>query len=839
MAPYAARQVEVVVINWKRPLNVAEIVLALRHQSVPCTITLCDCHDSPEFALPSETIAAADRIYRWQHNLGAFSRYVPVGGYDHKYTFFIDDDMLPGSRCVEHFLIWAEHLRTFGALGQIGRIARADGVYQPRDVSRNADFTEVDVLARAFFVRTNSLVHVQQMRTLVDGSADPEDDILLAIGLAIHGAMRCFLTPADADPQTLVNVRELGSGYSRSGRPNHLQLRTRLLQRAMELGWQPQLSRGSAMTLSDGSPGDLGGKRGVLYLAVGDLHRALAIASISSLRRYGYEGSIRVVTDQQGWIPPELSCESVLVPAVSDGFSTRRYKTRLYQYAYDTTLFLDSDAIVVADIGQVWGLLDNCDIAMAADLRPSIEELIASDRDRKDARAEFNLMIRLGLTNRAHYNSGVMLFRRSSAVEDLFDSWHAEWQRYRRRDQLALVRAIALTDPAVRPLPVIWNCPAATVSSIRAAQSAGIKVLHFLSRHRGAMTTELASALGNRRAYPAGGDWEEQPLREFGRLDRVSGDGCDHEPGECRAGGFLAATRAGGDEHFEMVIPSPRGGVDNYWRARHASRDSWSEPVTVGHEWGRADAACLIQDSAARQDNLELVIRAGSRLAHYTRRPFPNWQWQEASWLTDGVAGNPSLVLSGSAADGRLELIVPLLSGGVAHYRGRGGDAAAQWTAHGVFAQDLGHVDAVALVRDHISSPTRLTAIVRTGDQLLHYWWEEREQRWFGPQLVFTGAAGVPGMVQRELSSPGNLEVLTPVQDGGMVHLWHSRDSSSSWQRTTYLDPGGAPVDAVSLTESCTQSSPVDLEAAVVTETEVRWYWRQYGPFGFWSSMEL
>ena len=50
-------QVEAVVINWKRPDNVAAIVQALKRQTMPCTVTVCDCHDSDEFSLPSEGAA--------------------------------------------------------------------------------------------------------------------------------------------------------------------------------------------------------------------------------------------------------------------------------------------------------------------------------------------------------------------------------------------------------------------------------------------------------------------------------------------------------------------------------------------------------------------------------------------------------------------------------------------------------------------------------------------------------------------------------------------------------------------------------------------------------------
>ena len=58
--------------------------------------------------------------------------------------------MLPGRRCVEHFLTWAQQLRSFGALGQLGRILDSDGSYHPQDIARGPGLTEVDILVRAF-----------------------------------------------------------------------------------------------------------------------------------------------------------------------------------------------------------------------------------------------------------------------------------------------------------------------------------------------------------------------------------------------------------------------------------------------------------------------------------------------------------------------------------------------------------------------------------------------------------------------------------------------------------------------------------------------------------------
>ena len=95
--------------------------------------------------------------------------------------------------------------------------------------------------------------------------------------------------------------------------------------------------------------------------------------------------------------------------------------------------------------------------------------------------AEYELMVRLGLTHRAFYNSGVMLFKRSADTAVLFESWHQEWKRFGKTDQMALVRAAALTGTTVRTLPVIWNSPAREFASVREAQAAGVRILRLPS----------------------------------------------------------------------------------------------------------------------------------------------------------------------------------------------------------------------------------------------------------------------------------------------------------------------------------------------------------------------
>ena len=832
-------QVEVVVINWKRPANVAAIVRALRDQSAPCTITICDCHDSPEFELPQEAHASADRLYRWEHNFGSFNRYVPLGAYDHKYTLFFDDDMLPGGRCVEHFLACAAELQAFGALGQIGRIVDADGAYRSGNVARGWGFTEVDILVRALFVPTSCLVHALQALTVLQAGDEPEDDILLAVALAMYAGLGCYLTPVDPDPSTLVNMRELPSPYALSDRPTHEQARSQLTRRAVGLGWHPLRSRRESAYRprthgTNGAP-----SRGVLYLALGSGCRHLTIASVSALRRYGYRGPVRVVTDDPSWVPPALDCDVVVVPDVGDGFSTRHYKTQLLDFAYDMTLYLDADAIPIADIDEVWSCLDDSDIAMAADPRQTVGALIARDGYMAEWRPEFSLMIRLGLTSRPYFNTGVMAFRLSSATAAIFSAWHEEWLRFGRRDQLALVRAVALTDTTVRTLPAAWNRPAGAFASIRAARDAGVKVLHFLSTNRSLMTTQLVSAMVDLERCAAGGDWERCDLFAPVGIGSSSGGAAFHGSG----GGFLARAVNGSAEHFEMALPAARGGVECYWRECGAADHSWSEPDTVGETSGPVESATLVSGSRWSQPTIELVARSGAKLGHYWCPSAPHSPWRGPAWFAVGVTGNPSLIQSRHGATNprrgsALELVVPLAAGGIAHYWQDNGSADPHWRGPAVFAVELGLVDAVALTESSQGADVSLEVIARKGGRLAHYWRPARDPRmWFGPSFFFEDAAGIPGFTEGGDGEPGCLQMLAPLARGGIAHLWRS---GSDWQVSTCIDRGGEYVDAVSLVSAQTHwPGSADLEAVAVSGDDVTWYRRENGPFGNWTRIRL
>ena len=233
--------IEVVLINWKRPANIGKIVQALRYQTIPCTITLCDCHPSEEYALPVSVIQDVDRVYRWEHNLGAYSRYLPVAGFDHSYTFLMDDDLLPGRKCLEAFLEAALQLEDeFGVLGQFGRILSPDGNYRVTDIPLNDRFQEVDFIVQAYFVKTCNLHYLLRFRWETGYFEDelPEDDLLLCAALKYYRGLRCYLTPWDGNQEDLLKRHILDESLGLSSRQDHLYRRQLFIDRIIYYGWK-------------------------------------------------------------------------------------------------------------------------------------------------------------------------------------------------------------------------------------------------------------------------------------------------------------------------------------------------------------------------------------------------------------------------------------------------------------------------------------------------------------------------------------------------------------------------------------------------------------------------
>jgi hypothetical protein len=219
---------------------------------------------------------------------------------------------------------------------------------------------------------------------------------------------------------------------------------------------------------------------GVVYLSFGQEYKALTILSLSFLRRFGYAGPVRVVTDSCNWNVGHLDCELMLVPFRGMGFATRYYKTQIHQYAFDTTLYLDADTLPIASIRPIWHELRSAKVCLPLDFHNDFQGSLSHvvQGCQSDPR-EYRYMAKQRLLQHVFYNSDVILFRRSSACDRLFETWHEEWNRFGLRDQLALVRAVARTKSNVHILPPRWNGRLRSFGSIQKALEFGMRILHL------------------------------------------------------------------------------------------------------------------------------------------------------------------------------------------------------------------------------------------------------------------------------------------------------------------------------------------------------------------------
>lgn len=209
-------RVQIVVVNWRRPSNLPEIIAAFRNQTVPCWLTICEVGGSSH-GLPKDVLASADSCFSWDINHGGFNRFIPAFAYRSEFCWFHDDDMIPGPRLVEFLLAWS-HL-PFSVLGQTGRRV-AGQEYKVIEPSRIPE--EVDFVCRGYFVRTARLHHILSFTNAIGLARDfvLEEDILMAAAIRAHTGERAWITPRPP-PGAEMNARELPAPYACEDMPDH------------------------------------------------------------------------------------------------------------------------------------------------------------------------------------------------------------------------------------------------------------------------------------------------------------------------------------------------------------------------------------------------------------------------------------------------------------------------------------------------------------------------------------------------------------------------------------------------------------------------------------------
>lgn len=231
--------VEIVIVHWRRPGNLKQLLPLARRQTVPIKLTLIDTHLEDQYALPSDLLDQCDLVFRWTYNFGGWNRYVPVGGLTCKYTLMIDDDVLFDEKIAEHFLEAAARMPDFGMLGLKGRLWPG-GYYVNKDVERSPKaFIPVDCLIRAYFVPTYLLGYA-----IVDFEhyahlpfIGHHDDIIACAAITRLTGKRSFLTPTTLRTETETQWEVMPQNDAQFQRPGAHQERVVVAELAAKLGY--------------------------------------------------------------------------------------------------------------------------------------------------------------------------------------------------------------------------------------------------------------------------------------------------------------------------------------------------------------------------------------------------------------------------------------------------------------------------------------------------------------------------------------------------------------------------------------------------------------------------
>lgn len=200
----------------------------------------------------------------------------------------------------------------------------------------------------------------------------------------------------------------------------------------------------------------------------------------------------------------------------------------------------------------------------------------------------------------------------------------------------------------------------------------------------------------------------------------------------------LIQSRFGGKGNFDLVVPRAEGGFSHYLRDNDDPALSWYGPFDFATDAGIFDAVTLIQSNFGElPGNFELVARSGDRLVFFWRESGGEFKWHGPFPIDTGVAGVPSMIQSNFGYRGNFEVVVPLASGGLAHYWRDNDDPHLHWYGPFMFGMNIGNVDAVSLIQSNFEEPGHLELVAQADGQLAFFWRDSGPDfRWNGPQFI-------------------------------------------------------------------------------------------------------
>lgn len=191
--------------------------------------------------------------------------------------------------------------------------------------------------------------------------------------------------------------------------------------------------------------------------------------------------------------------------------------------------------------------------------------------------------------------------------------------------------------------------------------------------------------------------------------------------------------------NFDVVVPKAEGGFSYYWRDNDDPALAWNGPFDFATDSGIFDSVSLIQGNFGETGDLELVARSDDQLLHFWRDFGHDIEWHGPFPIDSGVKGTPSMIKSRFGIKGNYEMVVPLSSGGLAHYWRDNDDAHLHWYGPFMFAMNMSKVEGVSLIQSNFDDPGHLEIVVQVNGQLAFFWRDSGPDfRWNGPYYLTT-----------------------------------------------------------------------------------------------------
>jgi len=182
--------------------------------------------------------------------------------------------------------------------------------------------------------------------------------------------------------------------------------------------------------------------RGVLYFAKGETFLEEAELSARRVRELMPECPISIVADRE----PDADCFDDVVIDSSE-FLKRDKPRAMRRTPYERTIYLDTDTYLQEPVDDLFDLLDEFDMA----LRRNKSEIHARDVNDTDPNAGVPEAF-------PEFNTGVVPYRKTSAVQELFDEWERLCLPDHDADQRSFRPALYGSSVRFTAIPNRYNC---------------------------------------------------------------------------------------------------------------------------------------------------------------------------------------------------------------------------------------------------------------------------------------------------------------------------------------------------------------------------------------------